>query len=494
MTSAAVPTRPIGNRPGLVLVVVCLCQLMVVLDMTVVNVALPSIRHDLGFHTADLQWVVNAYTLTFGGLLLLGGRLADLFGQRRTALVGLAVFGLTSLAGGLAQDPAQLVTARAFQGVAGALLLPVSLTVITTTFPEGPLRHRAIAIWGAVAGAGGAVGVLLGGVLTEYLDWRWVLFVNVPIAILAIPLALASIHDIARHERGRLDVLGAVLITASVSLLVYAVVRTDRYGWASGHTIGLLALASVLLLAFLLVEARLASRPLVRLGIFASRSLSVGSVIVFLIALAQFGAFYFASLYLQGVLGLSPVKTGLAFVPFSLGTVVGSIVGARIARSRGPWLPVTGGLVLAAIGIGWFSGISPDGSFVGDILGPSLVASIGLGACLVANTAAATTGVSHAEAGLASGVLNSARQIGGSIGLAVLVTIAESVTRHHTGPATAAVNAGYARGFLVSGFLLAVGAVVAATLLPRRAPASVDALVDEGSGRETPADLEAALE
>jgi EmrB/QacA subfamily drug resistance transporter len=473
-------TEPSPDRraahPGLVLTVVCLTQLMVVLDMTVVNVALPSVREALEFTPAGLQWVVNAYTITFGGLLLLGGRTADLVGQRAATLAGLALFGLTSLAGGLAQSSAQLVAFRALQGAAGALLLPVSLTIITTTFAEGPARHRAVAVWGAVAGLGGAVGVLLGGVLTEYLGWRWVLFVNLPIVALAVPLVLLAVRDVPR-ERPRLDIAGAVLVTAATTLLVLGVVRTNTHGWGSATTVGLLALAAALGVAFVVVEAT-TPQPLVRLGLLAQRSVAVPAVIVLLVALAQFGAFYFASLHLQTVLGYSPVETGLCFVPFSLGTVVGSIVGMRLSRERGPWLPVTGGLALAAVGIAWFGAISPDGTFLSDVLGPSLVASGGLGACLVANTAAATSGVAHHEAGLASGILNASRQIGGSVGLAALVTVAASVTRHHGGPPLTALDAGYARGFVVSGCLLAVAAVFAGALLPRSAPAPVALAVE----------------
>ncbi|MBQ0824954.1 MFS transporter [Streptomyces sp. RG38] len=450
------------------LTVVCLCQLMVVLDVSVVNVALPSIRTDLGFTASGLQWVVNAYTLAFGGLLLLGGRLADVIGQRRAAVAGLALFGVTSLLGGLAQQPWELVAARAAQGVSGALLLPVSLTVITTTFAEGPARHRALAVWGAVAGAGGAAGVLLGGVLTEYLDWRWVLFVNVPIAAVAIPLAVACVPARRPGRRPRLDIAGAVLATAAMVVLVYSVVRTDTYAWGSPQTLGGLALGLVLAGAFVAVERRTAA-PLVRLGILRSRSLAVACLTVFLIACGQFGAFYFASLYLQGVVEYSPVRTGLAFVPFSLGVVTGTIVAGRIMARVGPRPPLVVGLVLAAAGMSWFGAVSPHGSFTGDILGPSLVASLGLGLCMVPNTAAGTSGVAREEAGLASGLLNSARQCGGSIGLAVLVTVAGTVTRHHEDPAgAAAVTAGYGRAFLVSGLLIAVAALAAAVLLPRR--------------------------
>ncbi|MFJ6074499.1 MFS transporter [Streptomyces sp. NPDC093065] len=457
-------------RTGLVLTVVCLCQLMVVLDISVVNVALPSIRTDLGFGASGLQWVVNAYTLTFGGLLLLGGRVADLVGHRRAAVAGLGVFGLTSLLGGLAQTPGELIVARAAQGVAGAALLPLSLTVITATFAEGPARHRALSLWGAVAGAGGAVGVLLGGVLTEYLDWRWVLFVNVPIAAVAIPLAVACLTDVRPARRPRVDVIGAVLATSAMTVLVYAMVRTDTYAWGSPRTLGGLALALLLGTAFVLVERRTAE-PLVRLGILRARSLWVACVVVFLIACGQFGAFYFASLYLQGVLGYSPVATGLAFVPFSVGVVAGTVVASRFMPRTGARPLLVGGLALAAVGMGWFGWVSPDGSFLGDILGPSLIASFGLGLCMVTNTAAGTSGVSREEAGLASGLLNSARQCGGSIGLAVLVTVATTVTRDHADPAgPAGLTAGYGRAFLLAGILIAAAALASAVFLPKSPP------------------------
>ncbi|XBB66708.1 MFS transporter [Nocardioides sp. WV_118_6] len=466
-TSPEAPTAAAQRRPGLVLAVVCLCQLMVVLDITVVNVALPSIRDDLGFASADLQWVVNAYTLTFGGLLLLGGRIADLFGRRKAVLLGLSIFAITSLAAGLAQDPGQLIAARAIQGIAGAVLLPVSLTIITTTFPEGPERRRALGIWSMVAGFGSASGVLLGGALTQALSWPWVFFVNLPIAALAIPLALVAVRDLPRR-RPRLDLLGAVLVTAATSLLVYAVVRTDRYSWGSAHTLGLLGLSVLLGLAFVYVEARVAREPLVRLGLFRQRSLAVAGTLIFFIALGQFGAFYLASLYLQNVLGYTPLQAGLSFVPFSIGTVAGTMVGMRVAAARGPFWPLVGGLALTAIGIGWFATIDVDGGFVGNLLGPSIVASVGLGACFVTATMVGTSGVDPAEAGLASGVLNAARQIGGSIGLAILVTIADSTTRHHGGPPLVALNAGYARGFLVAGCLLALALAVCVVLAPRR--------------------------
>ncbi|WP_149829606.1 MFS transporter [Streptomyces tailanensis] len=455
-------------HPGLVLAVACLCQTMVVLDLTVVNVALPSIRSDLGFDANGLQWVVNAYNLTFGGLLLLGGRLADLAGPRRAAVLGLGLFGLTSLLGGLARGPGELVAARAVQGVSGALLLPVGLTVITTTFAEGPARHRALAVWGAVAGAGGAAGVLLGGMLTEYLNWRWTLFVNVPIVVVVIPLAVACLSDPRPPRRRRLDVTGAVLVTAAMTVLVYTMVRTDVHAWGSPHTLGGFVLAALLACAFVAVERR-AAVPLVRLSVLRTRSLSVAALITFLISGSQFGAFYFVSLYLQGVLGYSPVGTGLAFVPFSIGVVSATVVAHRVLPRFGPRPPLIAGLMLAAAGMTWLSAIGPHGGYLADFLGPSLLTAAGIGLCMVTTAAVGIADVAPEEAGLASGLLNSARQCGGSIGLAVLVTAATATIHQQADPATsAALTEGYTRAFLIGGLLMTTAALIAATLLPRR--------------------------
>ncbi len=467
-TTTARRMKPDGQV--LVLAVACLCQLMVVLDMTVVNVALPSIRVDLGFSVSSLQWVINAYTLTFGGLLLLGGRAADLIGHRRAALTGLALFGVTSLLGGLARNSAELITARAAQGVAGAVLLPVSLTVIMATFPAGAARHRALAIWGATAGAGGAIGVLLGGVLTQELGWRWVLFVNIPVAAVAMALARVSVSDHRQPRRGRLDVIGAALITLAMFSLVFAVVRTDQYAWGSPWTLLPLALAIVAGIAFVLYEQRVAAAPLIRLGILRDRQLLVACTVIFFIAAGQFGAFYFASLYLQGILGYSPLATGLAFVPFSLGVIAGTVVAGRLISRVGPRPPLLGGLVLAAAGVAWFGQVSPHGTFSSAVLGPSIVASVGLGLCFVTVAATATSSVSPAEAGLASGLINTCRQCGGSIGLAVLVTVANTVARDGGG-LPSAITAGYDRAFVVAGTLIAVSAVMVLVFL-RKKPVS----------------------
>ena len=442
-------------RQGLLLTVACLCQLMVLLDVSVVNLALPSIRSDLGFHAAGLQWVINAYTLAFGGLLLLGGRISDLFGLRRSALLGLGLFALTSLLGGLAQSPGELIAARTLQGVAGALLLPVSLTLITVTFPEGPDRHRALTIWSAVGSVGAAVGLLLGGFLTQELDWRWVLFINVPIAAVAFLLAARTVAARPPGPRPRMDVPGAALVTLGLFSLIYAVVGTDRHSWGSPETLVPLGLAVVLLTGFALFEQRVATAPLVRFGLLRSRPVLAANVVMFFVSSAQLGAFYLASLYLQGSFGYSALETGAAFVPFALGTIAGATLAGRLVPRHGPRPTLVGGLALSATGIAWLGGLSPDGTFLSEVLGPSILTSVGLGLCFVALASAATTGVAREEAGLASGLLNSSRQCGGSIGLAILVTIANAA-----GDPTA----GTERAFLLAAALMAAGAAIAAAL------------------------------
>jgi EmrB/QacA subfamily drug resistance transporter len=450
---AAIPTPPV--RTGVLLAVACLCQLMVVLDVSVVNIALPSIRADLGFRPTNLQWVINAYTLTFGGLLLLGGRLADLFGLRRSALLGLALFALTSLLGGLAQSPGELIAARMAQGVAGALLLPVSLTLITVTFAEGPERHRALTIWSAIASAGGAIGLILSGVLTE-LDWRWVFFVNVPIAAVALVLAARSVAARPSGPRPRLDLPGAALVTVGLFSLIYAVVGTDQHPWGSPHTLVPLVLAVALLAAFAVFEQRFATAPLVRFGLFRSRPLLGANIVMFLVGSVSFGAFYLLSLYLQGAFGYSALGTGVAFVPFTLGMIGGSLLAGRIVPRTGPRNPLLVGLTLGAIGIAWFARLSADGTFLAQVLGPSVVTSIGIGLSMVSLATAATAGVARHEAGLASGLLNSARQCGGSIGLAVLVTVADAA-----GDPTAGTH----RAFVLAAGLMVVGVLVAFLLV-----------------------------
>ncbi|MER6304673.1 MFS transporter [Streptomyces sp. NPDC001657] len=453
------------ERPGVVLAAAAVAQFVVALDMSVVNVALPAIRTALGFAPLDLSWVVHVYALTFGGFLLLGGRACDLYGRRRLFVLGLTVFGLCSLAGGLAQAPWQLIAARAGQGLGAAASAPAALAMLTTTFTEGPRRVRALGVWSAVNAAGGALGVLAGGLLTEYAGWRWVMLINLPIVAAALALVPAGVPAGAQPARQeKLDALGAVLATGGVGLLVLGVVRTDILGWGSPLTWVTLATAAAMLVAFIFAESR-AGAPLLRLGLLRSRWIAGANMLVFLAAAGQFTAFYFVSLYMQQVLGMGAAATGTAFLPFSLGLVVGTIVATRITAARNPRASLVPGALLAAAGLAWFAVISPNGSFLTDVLGPSLVTSVGAGLVLAPVAAAATTGVAAQEAGMASGLMNSSRQLGGCIGLAALATIAA----HHTGTATdpAALNDGYALGLAVTAVLFLLAVVVAIGVLPR---------------------------
>ncbi|MFV5997240.1 MFS transporter [Streptomyces sp. NPDC056231] len=440
-------------------------QFVFALDMSVVNVALPAIRTALGFAPLDLSWIVHVYALTFGGLLLLGGRACDLHGHRRLFVGGLTVFGLCSLAGGLAEVPWQLIAARAGQGLGAAAAAPAALGMLTTTFPEGPRRVRALGVWSAVNAAGGALGVLADGLLTEYAGWRWVMLVNLPIVAAALALVLAGVPVGARPDRReRLDVLGAVLATGGVGLLVFGVVRTDARGWASPDTVATLAAAAALLAAFAFAESR-ASAPLLRLGLLRSRWVAGANLLVFLAAAGQFAAFYFVSLYMQHVMGMGAAATGTAFLPFSASLVAGTIMATRVTAARTPRAALVPGALLAAVGLAWFAFISPSGGFLTDVLGPCIITGVGVGLVLAPVAAAATTGVASREAGMASGLFNSSRQLGGCVGLAVLATIAAL----RTGPATdpAALNGGYALSLAVTACLFVLAAVVAIGVLPR---------------------------
>ncbi|MFD4478334.1 MFS transporter [Streptomyces sp. NPDC058471] len=460
------------GRPGVVLAAAVVAQFVFALDMSVVNVALPAIRTALGFAPLDLSWIVHVYALTFGGLLLLGGRACDLYGHRRLFVGGLVVFGLCSLVGGLAQAPWQLIAARAGQGLGAAGAAPAALGMLTTTFPEGPRRVRALGVWSAVNAAGGALGVLAGGLLTEYVGWRWVMLVNLPIVAAALVLVLAGVPTGAQPDRrARLDVLGAVLATGGVGLLVFGVVRTDVRGWASPATVATLAAAAALLAAFAFAESR-ALAPLLRLGLLRSRWVAGANVLVFLAAAGQFAAFYFVSLYMQQVLGMGAAATGLAFLPFSVSLVAGTVIATRVTAARTPRVALVPGALLAAVGLAWFAFISPGGGLFTDVLGPCLITGVGVGLVLAPVAAAATTGVASHEAGMASGLFNSSRQLGGCVGLAALATIAAL----RTGPAAdpAALNDGYAVSLAVSAGLFVLAAVVAIGVLPRHQAAVPD--------------------
>jgi EmrB/QacA subfamily drug resistance transporter len=459
-----------------ILVLCCLAQFMVILDVSVVNVALPSIREELGFSAVDLQWVVNAYALTFAGFLLLGGRAADLLGHRKVFIAGLALFGIASLAGGLSQDQGMLVAARAVQGLGGAVVAPVTLAILTTTFSEGAERNRALSAWGAMGAAGGAAGALIGGVLTQALGWEWVLFVNVPIAVLAIVGARRYVHEPETAAAGErhFDALGATVVTAGLVLLTFGIVRTDVEGWGSPTTLFTLAGGLALLALFIVIEGRWSRRPLVPLDTFSSRSLTAANVVVFLLGSAVFAMWYFASLYMQQVLGYSPIGTGLAFLPMTFAIAVASTFAGRLVGRFGPGRVLATGMALVALGMVAFSFVSVGGSFAADILWPGVITATGLGFSFVPVTIAAVTGVERHRAGLASGLVNTSRQLGGALGLAVLATIASSHTTtllaHGDSPA-AALTGGFHVAFLVGAAFAAIGSAVALGGLPvRRSP------------------------
>ncbi|MER5546360.1 MFS transporter [Streptomyces sp. NPDC002589] len=466
--------RTSGARPGTTLAAVSVVQFMVSLDLTVVNVGLPRIGHGLGFSEMGLTWVIHAYALTFGGLLLLGGKIADRYGHKRVMLLGLGLFGLASLVGGLAQAPGQLVAARAAQGIGAAALAPAALALLASTFPGGKERVKAFGIWSAVNASGGAVGVLVGGLLTQYAGWQWVMYINLPMAALALALAWRGIaQDTPAARRGRPDVLGAALATAGAALLVFGVVRTDRHPWTSPATLITLAIAVVLLAVFVQVERTTKRDPLIRLGLLANRSVAGANLYMLLFGGAMASALYFVSLYLQRVLGGSPARAGAEFLPFMLGVVVGSTLAVKIGYKFAPRnMLITGG-TLAALGYAWFGLMRSDGSFLVDVLGPSVLASVGIGLCLAPAVSIATGGVQPHEAGAASGVLNSTRQIGASLGLAALGTVAADRTGHTV--TAGSLNDGYALGMLVGAAILLCAVLIAVFVLPRPAPATADA-------------------
>ncbi|MCZ4603226.1 MFS transporter [Streptomyces sp. Lzd4kr] len=409
------------GHPGIALTVIAACQLMVVLDATIVNIALPHIQDALKFSTTDLTWVVSSYTLTFGGLLLLGGRAGDILGRRRVFMTGILLFTLASLLGGLAQEPWQLLAARVLQGMGGAIASPTSLALITTTFPEGPERNRAFGVFAAVSAGGGAIGLLAGGMLTEWLDWRWVLFVNVPIGIVIAVLAPLYINESERHS-GRFDIAGAVTSTAGMASLVYGFIRAADEGWRDSLTIGSFAAAVILLLAFAFIESR-AKEPITPLKMFADRNRSGTYVIMLSLAAAMFGMFFYIVLFVQNVLQYSPIEAGLAFLPVTVVIALGAGLSQRFLPVLGPKPFMLAGSALAAIGLAWQTLITADSSYAGGVLGPMLVFGFGMGLNFVTLTITAVSGVAQHEAGAASGLLNATQQVGGSLGLSILTTV-----------------------------------------------------------------------
>jgi EmrB/QacA subfamily drug resistance transporter len=446
------------------LIVCCLAQFMVVLDVSIVNVALPSIRQDLDFSAVELQWIVNAYTLTFAGFLLLGGRAADLLGRRRVFMAGMLLFALASLVGGLAEDKLTLVVARAIQGLGGAVVAPATLSILATTFTDRTERNKALGLWGAMGGVGGATGGLLGGALTQSLNWRWVLFINLPIGLFATFAAWRVVAEGRAEKPNRhFDVAGALSVTAGLVVLTYGIVRTEVNGWGSPVTLATLATGLALLAVFLYIEARLATEPLMPLRIFRSLPLSAANLVVFALGSSVFAMWYFVTLYLQNVLGYSPLRAGLAFLPMTVLIVVCSRVAGPLVSRRGPWGMLAAGMTMIAAGLALFSQISPDGTYLGDVLAPSILCAAGIGFSFVPVTIAATTGVDSSESGLASGLVNTSRQVGGSLGLAVLATLATARTAD-VAPAmsaAAATTAGFDRAFSVGALFALAGAAAA---------------------------------
>ncbi|MFE6365291.1 MFS transporter [Streptomyces sp. NPDC057806] len=415
------------GRPGIALAVIAACQLMVVLDATIVNIALPHIQDALKFSTTDLTWVVSSYTLTFGGLLLLGGRAGDILGRRRVFMTGILLFTFASLLGGLAQEPWQLLAARVLQGVGGAIASPTSLALITTTFPEGPERNRAFGVFAAVSAGGGAIGLLAGGMLTEWLDWRWVLFVNVPIGILIAVLTPLYINESERHT-GRFDITGAMTSTLGMASLVYGFIRAADEGWRDSLTIGSFVAAVVLLLAFAFIERR-AKEPITPLRMFADRNRSGTYVIMLSLAAAMFGMFFYIVLFVQNVLGYTPIEAGLAFLPVTVVIAIGAGLSQRFLPVLGPKPFMVTGSTLVVIGLAWQALISADSSYVGGVLGPMLLFGLGMGLNFVTLTITAVSGVAQHEAGAASGLLNTTQQVGGALGLSILTTVFGSASR-----------------------------------------------------------------
>jgi EmrB/QacA subfamily drug resistance transporter len=457
----------------LALLILCLGDLMIVLDVTIVGVALPSIRTDLGFTESTLAWVVNAYLIVFGGFLLLGGRLGDLFGHRRLFLAGISLFTLASLACGLATSQEVLVGARAIQGLGGAIVSAVALSLMMMLFTEPAERAKAMGIFGFVASGGGSLGVLLGGILTDVLDWHWIFLVNVPIGVAVVALTLKVIPgERAAAVAQRLDVAGAVTVTTSLMLAVYAIVNGNEVGWTTVRTLGLLAVAAGLFVTFLVIESRISS-PLMPLGLFRIRNLAFANVVGVLWAAAMFAWFFLSALYLQLVLGYSPLEVGLAFLPGNLIMGVLSVaVSARLVMRFGVRLPLSAGLGFAAVGLLLFARAPVDGNFVVDVLPSMLFLGIGAGIAFNPVLFAAMSDVEPSEAGLASGFVNTSFMMGGALGLAVLASLAasrtETLSASGDGPLVA-LTGGYHAAFLVGALFAAAAAAVGAVFLRTRA-------------------------
>jgi EmrB/QacA subfamily drug resistance transporter len=473
-TSATVefPTTVATQHKRAVLMICCAVALMTVLDISVVTVALPAIRDDLGLSTTGLQWVMNAYTLTFAGFLLLGGRAADLLGRKRVFLFGLAVFTVSSLVGGLAQEGWQLVGARAVQGLGSAILAPVTLSLLTTTFTAPDERARALGVWAGVAGLGGALGGVVGGVLTGLLNWRWVLIVNVPIGALLVAASVWALVGTPRLPvRGRLDLPGSATVTLGTAGLVAGVIAAEGSGWTSARTVTLLAAAAICLAVFVLVERR-AVVPIVPLSLFRIRPLALADGISLLTGGVLPATFYFLSLHLQEVQGMTPLTAGLALLPPAVGITLGAQLAPRLMRRFAHRTVYFIGVGLTVLGLAWLSRLDADGSYAAQILVPSFLAMAGFGISGLPVTVAATSGVGEERAGVASALLNASRQIGGAVLLAVLVTVASTVTAGTGRTLPDAVTHGFGVALLVGAGMVALAAVLGLGL-PQRPAAGV---------------------
>lgn len=482
----------------LALLVIAGAQLMVVLDATIVNVALPHMQEGLGFTRTGLAWVIDAYTLTFGGLLLLGGRAGDVLGRRRVFIAGILLFAGASLAGGLATSQAWLIVCRAAQGVGAAMAAPTALALITTTFAEGPERNRAFGIYAAVAGAGAAIGLILGGVLTDLLSWRWVLFVNVPIGVL---LAVAAPYALSESERvaGRFDLPGALTATLGVSALVYGFIHSAEAGWGATGTVTAFVAAAVLLFSFVAIELR-SSAPLVPMRLFANRDRWASYAIMLAVASSMFGVFFYMTQFVQEILGYSPLKAGLAFLPFSAAIIVAAQIASRLIARVGPRKLIATGAVLTLVGLLWLSRINVDSGYLTFLLPAFIVQATGMGLMFVPVTLTAVSGVPRHETGVASAMLNVSQQVGGAVGLSVLVTISATATRSamasglaHGAVGSAAEKAqlvatslvhGWGEGILLAAVFAAVALAVALLALRPGGQANPD----QNLGREVPDD------
>ncbi|GAA4048975.1 MFS transporter [Streptomyces shaanxiensis] len=456
----------------LVLTLACSGQFLVVLDVSVVNVALPSMRAGLGLSAQGLQWVVNAYTIAFAGFMLLGGRAGDLYGRKRMFLVGLGLFTLASLGGGLAQQEWQLLVARAVQGLGAAVLAPSTLTILTAAVPEGAARARAIGTWTAVGAGGGAAGGLVGGVLVDALSWRWVLLINVPVGAVVLAGAVCWLAESRNGDKRRLDLPGAVLVTAGLATLAYGISQTEASGWTAAATVVPLLAGLALIGAFLVVESRTAE-PLMPLGLFRLRVVASANAGKFLSGAAMFCMWFFMTLYLQNVLGYTPLEAGLALVPSSLAVLVGSKLAPRLMPAVGARNVAVLGTVVAAVGFGWQSTLSVEGAYLTSIMMPGILMMLGAGLAATPLAALAMSGARPGEAGLVSGLVNTSRTMGGSLGLAVMSTIAAARSAASGAEGTpGALTEGYALVFRTSAVVLLAGAVLMLVWLPRRASAS----------------------